>query len=168
MKKPELENKARQLLISQRTAMLATYAAQSEMGDYPFGSMVRYVVAADGSPLLLLSRIAEHSKHLALNSHVSLLINGAEVKGEEQQTERITLLGELKCLTNELSQEKILKIAQPYFSAYPESEMYWRELDFDFYKLEVSKSRYILGFARAHWLKDNNWLLDTASKLENK
>lgn len=154
MKKSELEHAARLLMASRKVAMLSTYSQDAEMGNYPFGSMVRFAVAEDGSPLLVLSRIAEHSKHIAKNSSISLLINGQEIEGKEQETERLTLLGELHCLDQKgYSQQELQDIAQPYFDAYPESLMYWQTMDFDIYKLEIHKARYIMGFARAHWLK---------------
>ena len=167
MKKDELFAEVQQLLLSQRSGMLSTFMALEEDEEeskrsavgFPFGSVVRYVLADDGAPLLLLSRIAEHSKHIASQSNVSLLVSGEATEGREgietknadiQQVARLTLLGDMQRL--DAGSDYVENNAETYFTAFPESKDYFHMLDFDFYRLDVKKQRYIGGFAKAHWL----------------
>jgi putative heme iron utilization protein len=156
MKKHELEKEVAELIRSQQQGMLSTYTntGEDKAVGFPFGSMVRFITcehkAYAGSPLMMLSRIAEHSKHLQHNNKVSLLISAA-ANEEIQQTPRLTLLGEMEKL--HVDDADLQQNAEIYFQAFPESKEYFQLLDFDFYRLKVHKARYIGGFARAHWLK---------------
>ena len=169
MKKDELELEVRQLLQSTNLGMLSTYSteeSEDKAAGFPFGSMVRFVIGCDdenkGQPILMLSRIAEHSKHIAQQNKVSLLVSAvseevseevsAEVSSEDiQQTARLTLLGEMQKL--DVDDPAIQHDAEIYFQQFPETREYFQLLDFDFYRLRITKGRYIGGFARAHWLK---------------
>lgn len=166
MKKHELEKEVAELINSQQQGMLSTYTniGEDKAVGFPFGSMVRFITcehkAYKGSPLLMLSRIAEHSKHIAHNNKVSLLISATQTD-DVQQTARLTLLGEMEKLN--VDDPELQLNAEIYFQTFPETKEYFQFLDFDFYRLKVSTARYIAGFARAHWLKENeqgkkNWL----------
>ncbi len=157
MKKDELEIEVRQLLQSNTLGLLSTYAAEEsedKAAGFPFGSMVRFVIAEDyeykGQPILMLSRIAEHSKHIAQQNKVSLLVS-ADAEDDVQQTARLTLLGEMHKL--DADDPAIQQDGEIYFQQFPETRDYFQLLDFDFYRLNITKGRYIGGFARAHWLK---------------
>ena len=159
MKKDELKLEICNLLSSQNSGMLSTFVSgEAEAGSrdatgYPFGSMIRYVIANDGAPLLMLSRIAEHSKHVAQQPNVSLLVSGEAEEGTDiQQVARLTILGELQRL--EADSDYVKDNADKYFQQFPESKEYFEMLDFDFYRLDIHKQRYIGGFARAHWVFD--------------
>lgn len=158
MKKDELEYEVNQLVESQQSGMLSTYAeadSDDKAAGFPFGSIVRYVTGQSeefkGMPILMLSRIAEHSKHIENNNHVSLLVSAEENKEGIQQTARLTLLG---CMIKLDSEDPALQQeAELYFQSFPETRDYFQLLDFDFYYLHIEKRRYVAGFGRAHWLK---------------
>ena len=157
MKKDELENEVKQLLKSKTLGLLSTYAteeSEDKAAGFPFGSMVRFIIGEDdehkGQPILMLSRIAEHSKHIAQQNKVSLLVS-ADVEDDIQQTARLTLLGEMQKL--DADDPAIQQDGEVYFQQFPETREYFQLLDFDFYRLNITKGRYIGGFARAHWLK---------------
>ena len=44
-----------------------------------------------------------------------------------------------------------------YYQMLPESKMYAKMHDFNFYRLEISQARWIGGFGKIAWLKNNNW-----------
>jgi putative heme iron utilization protein len=46
-------------------------------GGYPFGSLVPYVLDHDGRPIILVSRLAEHTKNIEADARVSLLAHDA-------------------------------------------------------------------------------------------
>lgn len=164
MKKDELEREVNRLLESQTNAMLSTYAEVSsedgikehQAAGFPFGSVVRYVVGQSdeyaGMPILMLSRIAEHSKHISQNNNVSLLISDQETHSDVQQTARLTVLGSMIKLDAE--DPALQYDAELYFQKFPETRDYFQLLDFDFYYIHIEKRRYVAGFGRAHWLKN--------------
>ena len=87
---------AKLLLRSTRAAALATLAAPS--GD-PFASLVNVATAPDGSPILLMSRLAAHTRHLDIDSRVSLLFYSAlnmPSGGDPLTHSRLTILGRAK------------------------------------------------------------------------
>lgn len=164
MKKDELEREVNRLIESKTTAMLSTYAEVSSKetdkaqpaAGFPFGSVVRYVVGKSdeyaGMPIVMLSRIAEHSKHISQNNNVSLLISDLESHSDAQQTPRLTVLGSMiKLDADDLA---LQYDAELYFQKFPETRDYFQLLDFDFYYLHIEKKRYVAGFGRAHWLKN--------------
>lgn len=152
MKKTELEQIIRELISSRTDGMLSTYNPEE---DYPFGSVVRYIVGHDSQPVFLLSRIAEHSKYLREHPNASLLVSGACAGAEEnsenvQQIARVTLVGRM-VKPDEAERAQHKEDYEKYFAAFPETREYFDMLDFDFYRLELIKARYVGGFARAHW-----------------
>ena len=66
------QNAAKKLLREGRSGALATLMAGS--GD-PYCSLVNVATAADGAPLLLLSRLALHTKNILADPRVSLMID---------------------------------------------------------------------------------------------
>jgi len=166
MKKDELEREVNRLVESQQRGMLSTYAEvdndieKLKAAGFPFGSVVRYVIGQSdeytGMPILMLSRIAEHSKHISHNNKASLLISDQETHDDVQQTARVTLLGTMIKL--DADDPALQQDGEAYFQQYPETRDYFQLLDFDFYYLYVEKKRYVAGFGRAHWLKNPNAL----------
>lgn len=161
MKKDELEDEVRTLLNSKTLGLLSTYAiegGEDKAAGFPFGSIVRFIIGQSaenkGQPILMLSRIAEHSKHIAQRNKVSLLVS-AESADDVQQTARLTLLGEMEKLSaNDAAFQQDSEI---YFNHFAETREYFQLLDFDFYRLKIIKGRYIGGFARAHWLNTESF-----------
>src|ERR1700679_4212009 len=78
----------RRLLRAARSGCLATSAA-----GQPFASLVTPACMPDGSLLLLLSRLAEHSRHLMQDPRCSVLVSGAAVSENPQTTPRVTVTG---------------------------------------------------------------------------
>src|SRR5258705_13882003 len=71
---PEFDSKAaaKKLLREGRSGALATLMPGS--GD-PYCSLVNIATAADGSPLLLISRLAGHTRNVLPDPRVSLMID---------------------------------------------------------------------------------------------
>src|ERR1051326_3640893 len=83
---------ARTLLREARSGALATLMTNS--GD-PYCSLVNVATAADGAPLLLISRLAVHTKNILADPRVSLMLDerragdpleGARVMRSEEHT----------------------------------------------------------------------------------
>src|ERR1700752_3960650 len=80
---------AKKLLREGRSGALATLMPAS--GD-PYCSLVNVATAADGSPLLLISRLAVHTKNILADPRVSLMVDERK-EGDPLQGARIMILG---------------------------------------------------------------------------
>src|SRR5215510_3393009 len=80
---------AKKLLREGRSGALATLMPGS--GD-PFCSLVNVATAADGSPLLLISRLAVHTKNVLADPRVSLMIDERKA-GDPLEGARVMLMG---------------------------------------------------------------------------
>src|SRR5688572_7329120 len=80
---------ARTLMRESRSGALATLMADA--GD-PYCSLVNVATATDGSPLLLISRLAIHTKNILADARVSLMLDERK-EGDPLQGARVMLLG---------------------------------------------------------------------------
>ncbi len=80
---------AKKLLREGRSGALATLMPGS--GD-PYCSLVNVATAADGAPLLLISRLAVHTKNILADPRVSLMIDERKA-GDPLQGARVMLMG---------------------------------------------------------------------------
>lgn len=129
---------ARDLMRSSETAALATL----DNDGAPFASHVIAAPAADGSPLLLLSRLALHSRHLARDPRASLLFVRAPAPDSERMTAaRLTLGGRVLKDDNPSH-------AQEFLARHPDAARYAGFADFSFYRFEVGCGHLVAGFGR--------------------
>jgi hypothetical protein len=137
---------ARELLLKEYRGVLSTHS--KAMPGFPFGSVVPYCLDAQGWPLILISRIAQHTHNLKQDAKCSLFVGerGAE---DVQAVGRLTLLAEARQLCD---QAAIDAAARRYYRYFPESQNYHHAHDFDFWVLAPVRWRYIGGFGAIHWL----------------
>src|SRR6267142_5166633 len=88
---PDFDPKAaaKKLLREGRSGALATLMPGS--GD-PYCSLVNVATAADGTPLLLISRLAIHTKNILLDPRASLMLDERN-EGDPLQGARVMLMG---------------------------------------------------------------------------
>jgi putative heme iron utilization protein len=137
---------ARELLLKEYRGALSTHS--KAMPGFPFGSVVPYCLDAEGYPLILISRIAQHTHNLKHDDKCSLLVGEREAQ-DVQAVGRLTLLAQARRLDDEA---QIAAAAQRYYRYFPESRGYHQAHDFDFWRLEPVRWRYIGGFGAIHWL----------------
>src|SRR3954464_11824699 len=82
-------NAAKKLLREARGGALATLLPGS--GD-PYCSLVNVAPAADGAPLLLLSKLAVHTKNILADARASLMLDERK-KGDPLEGARVMLMG---------------------------------------------------------------------------
>lgn len=142
-------NQARQVLLSQDAATLSTHSA--DCPGYPFGSLVPLGFDDCYRPVLLISRLAQHTRNIVENPNVSLMVsNIAELGNHDVQTStRVTILGK----AHKLDVAKEAEAISRYCRFYPQAESYTKELDFDFYRMEPAKVRLIAGFGQINWVE---------------
>src|ERR1700724_1470027 len=92
---------ARSLLRRSRQGALATLAAGS--GD-PYCSLVNVASHADGSPILLISRLALHTRNILADPRVSLMLD-ERAAGDPLEGARIMLAGTAEQATAEAVSE---------------------------------------------------------------
>jgi heme iron utilization protein len=140
-----LAQDARCRLRAHRYGLLSTHSRAVD--GYPFGSVVPYVLDHDGCPVMLISRLAEHTKNLAADARVSLLIHDAGDDAQNVQAQaRVTLLGKAELVADPLT------IAPRYERYFPATQGYRTQLDFEFWRIAPVTLRAIAGFAKVHWV----------------
>lgn len=137
---------ARERLLKEYQGVLSTHS--KAMPGFPFGSAVPYCLDAEGQPVILISRIAQHTHNLLADNHCSLLI-GERGSKDVQAAGRLTLLARARKLTEGAAIEGV---AERYYRFFPKASNYHRAHDFDFWVLEPVRWRFIAGFGSIHWL----------------
>ncbi len=131
---------ARRLLRAARAASLATSAA-----GQPFASLVTPATTPDGSPLLLLSALAEHTRHLHADPRCAVLVSGVAESANPQTAPRLTLTG-----TAERVDDSTLKAR--WLAVHPYAALYADFVDFALWRITVGGGLLVGGFARANRL----------------
>jgi putative heme iron utilization protein len=137
---------ARELLLKEYRGVLSTHS--KAMPGFPFGSAVPYCLDAQGRPLILISRIAQHTHNLGKDAKCSLLVGEREAD-DVQATGRITVMAHANRLDDPA---EVNAAAQRYYRYFPESQSYHSAHDFDFWVLVPVRYRFIGGFGAIHWL----------------
>jgi putative heme iron utilization protein len=132
---------ARRLLRSARVGTLATSADGA-----PFASLVTPAAAADGSVLLLLSDLAEHTRHLNAEARCSVLVAGPAAEVNPQTAPRLTLTG-----IAEPTSDPALRTR--YLAVHPYAALYAGFGDFRLWRVRPGSGRLVEGFARAFTLQ---------------
>ena len=133
-----------QLLQASRRVSLGSLAERD--GEIlPFVSLAVPAIAADLTPLLLLSDLADHSKNLAQRPQASLLFDGTLDRAEPLTGPRVTLLGTVAVTVAAADRAA-------YLAQHPEAVLYADFNDFRFYRFVVHEALFVAGFGRIHRL----------------
>jgi heme iron utilization protein len=141
----------RSLLRRSRQGALATLMAGS---SDPYCSLVNVASHPDGSPVLLISRLAIHTKNLLADARVSLMLD-ERVEGDPLEGSRIMLSGHAEEVT---SDRQIVR--QRYLNAHPSAEAFVDFKDFSFFRIHLSGTHLVAGFGRILDLKPAQFLTD--------
>jgi putative heme iron utilization protein len=140
---------AKKLLREGRSGALATLMPGS--GD-PYCSLVNVATAADGAPLLLISRLAVHTKNILADPRVSLMIDERK-EGDPLQGARVMLMGTAAVTEDPDARRR-------YLDRQPEAEMFAGFADFAFYRLMLKGAHLVAGFGRIVDLKPSDILTE--------
>jgi putative heme iron utilization protein len=143
---------ARSLLRRSRQGALATLMARS--GD-PYCSLVNVASDADGAPVLLISRLAVHTRNIAGDSRVSLMLDERAV-GDPLEGARIMLAGRAEQAVG----DDIAALRRRYLNAHPSAEVFVEFKDFSFFKIRPSGAHLVAGFGRIVDLEPEQFLTD--------
>lgn len=108
----------------------------------------------DGSLLLLLSQLSEHTRHLQADGRCSVMVAGAADSANAQTTPRVTVTGLAKVVN-----DKALKAR--YLAVHPYATLYADFSDFSTWQITPVAGLLVGGFARAHRLRAADFAPDT-------
>jgi putative heme iron utilization protein len=143
---------ARSLLRRSRQGALATLMRGS--GD-PYCSLVNVASHCDGSPILLISRLALHTQNIIGDSRVSLMLD-ERAEGDPLDGARIMLAGRAEQAGG--ADEPILR--RRYLNAHPSAEAFVNFKDFSFFRILPTGAHLVAGFGRIVDLKPEQFLTD--------
>lgn len=144
---------AKSLLRRSRQGALATLMAGS--GD-PYCSLVNLASHPDGSPILLISGLAVHTRNLLADSRVSLMLD-ERAAGDPLEGARIMLSGHAE----PADADKDL-LRRRYLNAHPSAEAFVSFKDFSFFRIRPTGTHLVAGFGRIVDLKPEQFLTDLA------
>ena len=142
----------RSLLRRRRQGALATLMAGT--GD-PYCSLVNLASHFDGTPILLISRLAVHTRNILADSRVSLMLD-ERAPGDPLEGARIMVQGRAEMVPQEQSEP----VRRRYLAAHPSAESYVDFADFSFFRVVPSGAHLVAGFGRIIDLKPEQFLTD--------
>jgi putative heme iron utilization protein len=132
---------ARRLLRAARDGGLATNAQ-----GQPFVSLVTPACMPDGSLLLLLSQLSEHTRHLAADPRCSVMVTGIAETANPQTTPRVTVTGVAEVVDDP-------KLKARYLAVHPYASLYADFGDFATWRIKPAGGLLVAGFAKAARVK---------------
>jgi putative heme iron utilization protein len=146
---------AKKLLREGRSGALATLMPGS---GNPYCSLVNIATAADAAPVLLISRLAVHTRNILNDPRVSLMIDERK-EGDPLQGARVMLMGTAAATDDP-------DIRRRYLARQPEAEMFAGFADFAFYRIELKGAHLVAGFGRIVDLEPADILTDISDAAE--
>jgi putative heme iron utilization protein len=128
---------AKKLLREARSGALASLIPPK--GD-PYCSLVNVATAPDGAPLLLLSRLAVHTKNILTDARVSLMLDERK-EGDPLEGARVMLMGKIAPTGDR-------QALQAYIRRHPDAEQFAQFADFAVYRITIEKAHLVAGFGR--------------------
>ena len=142
----------RSLLRRSRQGALATLMAGT--GD-PYCSLVNVASHPDGSPILLISRLALHTQNILGDARVSLMLD-ERAEGDPLEGARIMLAGRAE----EAGADQLAILRRRYLNAHPSAEAFVKFKDFSFFRIRPTGAHLVAGFGRIVDLKPEQFLTD--------
>jgi putative heme iron utilization protein len=155
---PDFDPRAlgKSLLRSTRAGTLATLDRNT---GHPFASLVNVATDADGSPLILVSRLSTHTANIEVDGRASLLL-AQTGKGDPLAHPRLTVLGRFVQVRRDGADDA--RVRRRFLARHPKSELYAGFGDFAFWRMDIASAHLNGGFARAADLKPEDVRTDLA------
>ena len=153
----DAEGMVRRIVRSAATASLGTLATNGG----PFVTLVTVATDIDGTPILLLSGLAAHTRHLARDARASLLMQAPAGEGDDPLTgARATVFGRVRPVArDEPDQARLLA---RFLARHPEAEGYAGFGDFSLHRMAVEGVHLVAGFGRIARLSASDLLVPPA------
>ena len=121
----------------------------------PFCSLVNIGTLPDGSPILLISRLAVHTRNIAADKRVSLLLSEHGVP-DPLAGARISITG----TAEQLADSAAATARSRYLAAHPSAELFVDFADFSFFRVAIEGVHLVGGFGRIFDLRGAEVLTD--------
>jgi heme iron utilization protein len=140
-------NAARSLLLQESFGVLSTVSM--DLPGYPFGSVTPYCTDRMCRPIIYISHIAQHTKNIVADSRVSLTVVERGAASDDVQAQgRITCVGDARPVDRGDDD-----VSERYFRHFPSARQYDRTHDFEFFRVELVRVRFIGGFGQIFWVE---------------
>jgi heme iron utilization protein len=120
-------------------------ALATSMRGAPYASLVLFVADHDASPLLLLSDLAQHSRNIAFDPRVSLLLDATTGHPDPLTGPRLTVIGRAEAVDDPR------RLAR-FTAHHPASSFYSGFRDFRLYRVVIECGHLVAGFGRIDWI----------------
>lgn len=130
---------ARRLLRTARHGALASLMPDGA----PYSSMVAVASHPDGSPILLVSRLARHTQNLMADARVSLLL---QERTEDDPLQHARIMAAGKAEIAETQADGLLR--RRYLAVHPGAELFVDFPDFLFVRVRITGVHLVAGFGR--------------------
>ncbi|RCK41945.1 hypothetical protein TH25_23455 [Thalassospira profundimaris] len=162
----------RRLMRRAPEATLATLAHDHSQvaNGWPVTSMVQPVIDMDGTPVMLISELADHTRHIQNNPRVSLLFrpfsswdtrDEASETGRDKpvtDTQRLTVFGTARKMEDH-------RIKRRYLAIQPAAALYAGFADFAFYRIDIEAAYWVGGFGKQRRLRGDQLRCPVADSL---
>src|SRR5215813_10365403 len=143
-------NPARTLLLQESFGVLSTVSI--DLPGYPFGSVTPYCTDRMCRPIIYISHIAQHTKNILADSRVSLTIV------EKGESDDVQAHGRVTCVANARQVGSDDDVPEWYFRYFPSARQYEHTHDFEFFRLELVRVRFIGGFGQIFWVEPSAFM----------
>src|SRR5712691_10673307 len=144
---------ARGLLLKESFGVLSTISL--DVPGYPFGSVTPYCADRQCRPIIYISGIAQHTRNILADSRVSLTVFESNGDSDDVQARgRVTCLADAR----QIRSEEVEDARERYFRYFPSNRQYAQTHDFEFFRLDLVRVRFIGGFGQIHWVEPANFL----------
>jgi hypothetical protein len=114
------------------------------IAGYPYGSVVPFVLDHEAQPIILVSRLAEHTRNLEADARTSLVVHD---DGDDVQAgARLTLLGN----AGPIDGDRTLRAR--FLRYQPQAQQLLDLGDFSFWRITPLTLRFIAGFGAIRWI----------------
>jgi putative heme iron utilization protein len=146
-----------------RSARYGALAALEPGGGAPLASRVAVATDIDGTPLILVSRLSDHTGAMLADPRCSLLL-GEPGKGDPLAYPRISL----RCRAARLEREAPGHACaeRRYLNRHPKAKLYAGFADFSFFRLAIERASLNGGFGKAYQLAGDELVPDLAANAE--
>ncbi len=136
-----------------RAAQKGALGTVLQPSGHPYASLLLIATEPDGAPLLLISKLALHTKNLTADPRATLLIDATGLDADPLSGARITLIGEARPTASETARRR-------YLARHPSAAGFVDFPDFSFYAFDITSAHYIGGFGRIIDLPRESLLTD--------
>jgi putative heme iron utilization protein len=138
---------ARGLVRGADHATLATLGvAGGPAAGEPYASLVLVACLPDATPVLLISRLADHTRNLEADPRVSLMFDGTAGLDEKLTGARVSVQGVAR-------RSAAPECRARFLARHPGAARYADFGDFGFFAVEMRAAHLVAGFGRIHWLE---------------